>query len=101
MVAALSCGAREYRSKYNDFVVRFRPALRRNGRTLRAIFKRTYGAHGRRQLDTYVTRLANEASVRSMENDRFCEIVGRKLDAVLRAQHTETARGLLQQAQNP
>jgi hypothetical protein len=101
MVAALSCGREDYRSQYNTFVLRFRPALRTNGRALRAIFKRTYGRRGKRRLDAYVTRLANEASVRSMQNDAFCESAGRKFNAVLRARRTETARGLLKQAQNP
>ena len=101
MVAALSCGRDDFRSKYNTFVVRFRPALRSNGRALKAIFKRNYGHRGKRRLDAYVTKLANEASVRSMENAAFCNIAGRKFDAVLRARSTETARGLLQQIQNP
>ncbi len=100
MVAALSCGREEYRSKYNTFVRRYRPALRRNGRTLRAIFKRNFGSSGKRRLDAYVTRLANEASVRSMQRSEFCAVAGRKLDAVLAAGGTATARGLLQRAQN-
>ncbi len=101
MVAALSCGRDDFKSKYNTFVVRFRPALRHNGRALRAIFRRAYGHNGKRRLDKYVTRLANEASVRSMENASFCETAGRKLNAVLRARQAETARGLLRQTQNP
>ena len=100
MVAALSCGRQEYRSKYNTFVLRYRPAFRRNGRTLRTIFKRNYGNGGKRRLDAYVTRLANEASVRSMERSEFCEVAGRKLDAVLTAGGGATASGLLQRAQN-
>lgn len=100
MVAALSCGRQDYRAKYNAFVVRYRPALRRNGRTLRAIFDRNYGKSGRRRLDAYVTRLANEASVRSMERNDFCDIAGRKLNAVLGAASTATAGRLLQRAQN-
>ena len=100
MVAALSCGREEYRSKYNTFILRYRPALRRNGRTLRVIFKRNYGASGKRRLDDYVTKLANEASVRSLQRSEFCEVAGRKLDAVLTAGGTATASGLLQRAQN-
>jgi hypothetical protein len=100
MVATLSCGRQEYRSKYNTFILRYRPAFRRNGRTLRAIFKRNYGNGGKRRLDDYVTRLANEASVRSMERSEFCEVAGRKLDAVLTAGGGATASGLLQRAQN-
>jgi hypothetical protein len=100
MVAALSCGYQEYRSKYNTFILRYRPAFQRNGRTLRAIFKRNYGNGSKRRLDDYVTRLANEASVRSMERSEFCEVAGRKLDAVLTAGGGATASGLLQRAQN-
>jgi len=100
MVAALSCGSQEYRSKYNTFILRYRPALRRNGRTLRVIFKRNYGASAMRRLDDYVTRLANEASVRSMQRNDFCAAAGRKLDAVLTASASASARGLLQRAQN-
>jgi len=100
MVAALSCGRQEYHSKYNTFVLRYRPAFKRNGRTLRAIFKRNYGNGGKRRLDSYVTRLANEASVRSMQRSEFCEVAGRKLDAVLTAGGGATASGLLQRAQN-
>jgi|GEM_PF-6903812 len=100
MVAALSCGRHEYRSKYNTFVLRYRPALRRNGRTLHAIFKRNFGNGGKRRLEGYVTRLANEASVRSMQRSEFCAAAGRKLDAVLAASRSATARGLLRRAQN-
>ncbi|MEE8562012.1 MAG: hypothetical protein V3S92_00180 [Alphaproteobacteria bacterium] len=100
MVAALSCGRQEYRSKYNTFVLRYRPALRRNGRTLHAIFKRNFGNGGKRRLEGYVTRLANEASVRSMQRSEFCAVAGRKLDAVLAASRSATARGLLRRAQN-
>ena len=100
MVAALSCGRKEYRAKYNTFVIRYRPALRRNGRALRAIFKRSYGSAGKRQLDDYITRLANEASVRSMQRGEFCVLAGNKLNAVLTASSSATQRGLLRRAQN-
>ena len=98
MVAALSCGRWEYRTKYNTFVLRYRPALRRNGRTLHAIFKRNFGNSAKRRLEGYVTRLANEASVLSMQRREFCVAAGRKLDAVLAASAGATARGLLQRA---
>jgi hypothetical protein len=100
MVAALSCGRQEYRAKYNTFVIRYRPALKRNGRALRAIFKRNYGSAGKRRLDDYVTRLANEASMRSMRRGDFCTLAGNKLDAVLTASRSATQQGLLQRAQD-
>lgn len=99
MVAALSCGRHEYRAKYNTFVLRYRPALKRNARILHVIFKRNYGTHGKRRLNSYVTRLANDVSVRSMERAEFCEVAGRKFDAVLGASSRATAGHLLQRAQ--
>lgn len=100
MVAALSCGRQEYRNKYNAFVVRYRPALRRNGRILKTIFKRNYGNKGKRRLDRYVTELANDVSVRSMERAEFCVVAGQKFNAVLRASSKATAGRLLQAAEN-
>lgn len=100
MVAALSCGRKEFHSKYNTFVIRYRPALRANGRILHAMFTRNYGRSGKRRLNAYITRLANEASIRSMQRIDFCEVAGRKFDAVLTATTTATAGGLLQRAQN-
>ncbi|MDH3241749.1 MAG: hypothetical protein OEO83_13905 [Alphaproteobacteria bacterium] len=100
MVAALSCGRQEYRNKYNTFVLRYRPALKRNGRILKTIFKRNYGTQSKRRLDRYVTQLANDVSVRSMERAEFCEVAGRKFNAVLRASNKATAGRLLQAAEN-
>jgi hypothetical protein len=100
MVAALSCGRQEYRNKYNTFVIRYRPALKRNGRILKTIFKRNYGHKSKRRLDRYVTQLANDVSVRSMERTGFCEVAGQKFNAVLRASSKATARRLLQAAEN-
>jgi len=99
MVAALSCGRQEFRNKYNTFVIRYRPALKRNGRILHAIFKRSYGQRGKRRLDGYVTQLANDISVISMKQSRFCDVAGRKFDAVLGASSQTTESGLLQRAQ--
>ena len=100
MVAALSCGREEYRNKYNAFVVRYRPALKRNGRILKTIFKRNYGRKSKRRLDRYVTQLANDVSVRSMERSGFCTVAGQKFNAVLSASSKATARRLLQAAEN-
>lgn len=100
MVAALSCGQPTYRSKYNDFVIRFRPHLWRNGRTLHGIFARTYGRQGKRRLDDYMTKLANEFSIRSMVRADFCPLAGRKLDVVLSVGRSVTAGALLQRADN-
>ena len=70
MVAALRCGAR---SDYNAFVLNYQPTIKKYGRVIRGEFKRRYGSSGRRQLNKYVTKLANEASARSStDRDAFC-----------------------------
>lgn len=73
MVAALSCGRTEYHTYYNNFVSKFGNSLKRHSNVMKAYFTREYGAQGGKQLDTYVTRLANEASLRSMQQASFCQ----------------------------
>lgn len=70
MVAALRCDAR---SDYNGFVVNYQSTIKKYGRVIRGEFKRRYGSSGRRQLNEYVTKLANEASARSNAGrEAFC-----------------------------
>jgi len=70
MVAALSCRAR---SDYNEFITMHRPGLQSYGKAIRAEFRRRYGHKGSKQLNRFITRLANEASARSnADRDGFC-----------------------------
>jgi hypothetical protein len=70
MVAALSCKQHDL---YNAFVERFKPQLGEQGRSLKAFFKRAYKSNATAELDDFVTRLANESSLRGMRNLRtFC-----------------------------
>lgn len=70
MVAALSCNQR---NEYNAFVTQYRPELKRNGTALQSYFKRSYGRRGTDELNRFTTRLANEASKRSLGDVRaFC-----------------------------
>lgn len=70
MVAALTC---DVRTQYNDFVVRFQSALARNGRALDGTFRRIYGAAAERQLNRFITELANDDSIASIgDRARFC-----------------------------
>jgi len=70
MVAALSCGAR---SEYNAFISTHRPSLQTYGKAITDEFRRRYGREGSRQLNRFITRLANEASARSnADRDAFC-----------------------------
>jgi hypothetical protein len=73
MVAALSCGRPDFHQHYNVFVAKFGGSLKRHANVMKSYFSREYGAQGITQLDRYVTRLANEASLRSMQQAAFCQ----------------------------
>lgn len=71
MVAALSCNQRD---NYNAFVKRFQPELVSQGQRLQRFFKREYGAGATRSLNSFITRIANEASRRSMaQGGGYCQ----------------------------
>lgn len=82
MVAALSCGRPDYQQYYNTFVTRFGTPLKRHADVLKAHFAREYGKQGMSKLDSYATRLANEASLRSMQQVTFCQDTGLVLERV-------------------
>lgn len=70
VVAALTCGQQ---INYNAFVTKFRAALTVRGQRLRHLFEREYGVSATRRLDHFMTRLANEASYRSlMQGTSYC-----------------------------
>lgn len=70
MVAALNCGERE---RYNDFVKTFKTPLVREGKALKAYFRRRHGERATRELNAFVTQLANLASRRYNARTRtFC-----------------------------
>lgn len=73
MVAALSCGRTDFHQHYNVFVAKFGKSLKQHGAMLKSYFNREYGKQGGTQMDRYVTRLANEASLRSMQQTSFCQ----------------------------
>lgn len=62
MVAALTCG---YQRDYNAIVTSLKPMFAAEATALRGYFARRYGSNGTRELDRFVTRLANEESIRS------------------------------------
>lgn len=82
MVAALTCGERK---RYNTFVRKFENQLVAYGRALRQYFKRAHGSNGRYEIDRFVTRLANDASERSLATStaRFCTDAVSLFDRVL------------------
>lgn len=83
MVAALKCHNHGYAPMYNAFVGKFRPNLSRNADVLRAHFSRAYGRDHARRFDTYITSLANEASIRSIRTSDYCASMGPVFDSLL------------------
>ncbi len=61
MVAALTCGEN---ARYNAFVDKFQPELVGLGQALRSYFSRAFGKSGEYQMDQFVTKLANDATIR-------------------------------------
>lgn len=80
MVAALSCNEQQ---RYNAFVTNYRGHLAAQGASLRAWFSRTYGSASTSELNAFVTRLANDASKRSLEAGSYCDAASSLLTEVL------------------
>lgn len=74
-VAALECvnvqGA-NYNDQYTVFIQRFQDRLKANANLLKSHFQRVYGKDSGRELDIFVTKVANDASSRSMQDMKFC-----------------------------
>lgn len=88
MVAALTCGERQ---RYNAFVNKHRAELVTRGGELTRYFKRTRGAKAQKSLDSFITRLANEASLRTVsDRNGYCADADAAFDAV-----AETPKGRL------
>lgn len=82
LVAGLRC---RKASKYNDFVTRFKTELKSNGGTLKKYYSKRYGGGGKRQLDLFVTRLANDSSRRAgTDTHGYCRQVPGLFDEVLK-----------------
>jgi hypothetical protein len=75
-VAQLTCSnvpEHNYDQQYGTFIARFGDRLKSAATMLRAHFKRVYGnAASEKELDAFVTRVANEASDRSMSSTTPC-----------------------------
>jgi len=70
MVAAITCRRED---DYNRFVTRFQPELARAHNTLTGYFRRVHGAAGQRQMDSYITNLANAQSQSALrQGNQFC-----------------------------
>lgn len=70
MVAALSCSARD---DYNQFVRRYTPHLANHAVSLRKWFRKLHANRHTREINRFVTQLANDASMRSIgDRPDFC-----------------------------
>lgn len=93
MVAALKCGngGSGLRDSYGRYVQAHSSALSSNAHELRGYFKRSYGKNSAYHFDRFMTRLANDASIRSQGITSYCQDAAKVLDAV---NALETAEGL-------
>jgi hypothetical protein len=82
MVAALTCNEI---SRFNAFQTGFGPELRQSDATLARMFKRLYGTRGgEAAYHAFKTKLANEASIRSIhDNPSYCQEAGSWLAGAL------------------
>lgn len=89
MVAALTC---DERARYNAFVGKHRAELVVRGHELKGFFNRTFGPRAQATLDSFVTRLANEASLSTVAaRTVYCTDAGATFATVLK----DTPRGQL------
>ena len=76
MVAALACRDSNPElgmvAQYNDFVRRLSDRLISHSKVLQAHFQKNFGTDGHRNLEAFVTALANDASKRSMTSG-YCQ----------------------------
>lgn len=81
MVAALSCNER---AMYNAFAVGYRSDLQQHGHALKAHFKNNYGGQGVKKLNSYVTELANDASIRHAQTgSAYCQAASSVLQELM------------------
>ena len=89
MVAALSCGLRP---QYNAMVKRFEAELIDRGQDLKQLFRRTFGSASQRELDRFVTALANQSSTRSLSRGAsYCAESAQLFDEILSLPATSLA----------
>ncbi|MEQ8668467.1 MAG: hypothetical protein RIC50_02620 [Rhodospirillales bacterium] len=86
-VAALSC---QQQSHYNNLVTRHQDELVREGRALRSLFRRIHRGNAERELNRFITHLANRASLRRLASASYC----RTMDRVFREAHAQPRQNL-------
>ena len=81
MVGALTCGMHD---RYNAFVTRFQSDLAGAHRSLTGYFNRVHGRSAQRDLNEYITALANAQSQEGIRlGSHFCGRIGPLFDRVM------------------
>lgn len=81
MVGALSCGMHD---RYNAFVTRFQSDLAGAHRHLTGYFNRVHGRRAQRDLNEYITALANAQSQEGIrQGSHFCGRIGPMFERVM------------------
>jgi hypothetical protein len=80
MVAALACSSS---ANYNAFVTQYKNELTAYGKTMQDLFKRVHGGNAFSQINSFVTRVANEASLKMAQNSHFCEEAAQTFQTLL------------------
>ena len=82
MVAALACSSS---ANYNAFVTRYKSELTNYGKTMQDLFKRGHGGNAFSQINSFVTRVANEASLKMAQNSHFCDEASQMFQTLLQS----------------
>lgn len=92
MVAALTCRTvpgRDFTGHYNKFVQKHSDRLVGNSKVLQAYFRQNFGSQHSKQMDIFITALANDVSQRSMTQPSYCEDAATLFSEVLDIERRE------------
>lgn len=96
MVAALSCNEA---TRYNAFVTRFKGELMVESKRMQRYFARVHGGRAKKELNAFVTELANVSSQRSLTQAAdFCPQAAALLEDVLKLEPRQLASFAAQQS---
>lgn len=89
MVGYLTCRGYGYNDLYAAFVRKHEKQLLSNTEILKRYYRRLHGQSGLHYFDKYVSAIANQASLRSMNQADFCTAIADVYKTALRTDHRE------------
>jgi len=90
VVAALSCGENQ---RYKAFVGRFENELIKRAGVMKKYFQRSHGGRANKEMNQFVTSLANEASQRSLaEAATFCAAAAQLFEDLMKVEPKELVK---------